>query len=54
MPYTLPLDPVPTFPSTQAKIVDERGVPTREFASWMNAMRDWLERSQQALRQVEP
>ena len=54
MPYTLPLDPVPTFPSTQAKIVDERGVPTREFASWMNAMREWLTRAQKALEQVEP
>jgi hypothetical protein len=54
MPYSVPLDQPPTFPSSQAAIVDARGFPTREFATWMNAMREWQERVQKALEQLEP
>lgn len=54
MPYTTPLDDPPSFPNAQTRIVGPDGKPTTEFATWLNSLRDWIERAQAALEEVEP
>lgn len=54
MPYTLPLDRPPPFPSAQAPIVDAEGKPTPAFANWLEAMRQWADRIYAGAVEVEP
>ncbi len=54
MPYTLALDDPPPLPSSQVKLANSDGTPSREFWTWMSATQDWIERAQAALKEVEP
>jgi hypothetical protein len=54
MPYTTALKDIPRLPAAQAKLVDENGNPTKEFYSFLTALRAMLETYEAALDQVEP
>lgn len=54
MPYTIPLNPPPSFPSAHAPIADAEGKPTPEFVRWMDATREWMDRIYAGAVQVTP
>ena len=49
MPFTTTLKSIPPFPSSQAKIVNADGTPTREYVTLFSALEDALQRMYSAL-----
>jgi hypothetical protein len=54
MPFTTPLREVPALPVDTARLVDENGVPTRDFTAYLAALAAWQRAVQAALKQLEP
>ena len=54
MPFTTALRDIPVLPTPQGAFVDAAGRPTREFYTFLAALRAWQQAVQAALKQVEP
>jgi hypothetical protein len=54
MPYVTPLRDIPALPTPQGAFTDAAGRPTREFYSFLAALRAWQQAVQAALQQLEP
>jgi hypothetical protein len=54
MPYTTPLSPIPSFPAAQGKIANPDGTPTREYVTFLQQLKVWMEAVESALVDVEP
>jgi hypothetical protein len=53
MPYTLPLRPMPSFPSAQGKIANADGTPTKEMMTLLRDQEEWMKAMRAALDEIE-
>jgi hypothetical protein len=53
MPYTLPLRPMPSFPSAQGKIVNADGTPSKEMMTLLRDLEECLRSYRAALDEIE-
>jgi hypothetical protein len=54
MPYTLPLRPMPSFPSAQGKVANADGTPTKEWMTFLRDLEEWMKTIRAAADEVEP
>lgn len=55
MPYTDPLADLPTtWPSPLGKTVNADDTPSRELVTLLRQVREWMEKADAALREIEP
>jgi hypothetical protein len=54
MAYATPLRTLPNLPTPLGQFTDAQGRPTREFYTFLNELRAWMQTVQAALTEVEP